>query len=630
MTDFCVDKWADGSVQLNPQMAQWDDGNTINGDGWTKDWYVETYYTWDVKTELNNKSYCYLTWGDGRVEASSTEAWDDGNYVNGDGCKSDCSVESGFKWNNFSYKPSFWYPRCGDGVRDNTPPVEEWDDGNNFDTDGWSKTWKVEFNYAWNPGSTGADVWATIYPAPKVTGSKFDPTLSQITINFDQIMLDQNMTGIDINLDASGQNSPYSISYTTNFTNNQFIVSMIVTPIFLGGIGETVLLQLLTTTKFKSEHLIPMSIPQEFKFTVPSLTASDSVQSGGSSASYMFIITMLVSLGISILTGGSMELMWSLANTLQMLYFFGMLDLYFPSDLNSVYEFLKYSNFDNPATDYIKELSISLIQYANSPVNTSFSNFGFGSTDILANCLSKILLVMIILIITILLGVIAYKWKDRDSKIIKFIKKQDKKLRYESFSRFIIELVLNFSIASMINIVYGNKNGALNIIGLVVAWITLLGLFILLVYLFLYPFIYFEDIKIDPEWHERHAFIFSQFKSNNIKCMFYFAYFVLRRLLFSLVLVWMHLFIIHQCILILLLWLWIFLYQAILRPYKSCLNNFIGCFNEGILLAYSSLMFIFIDPSQPSKLKISGYMCIALILAFISLNWAIIFSCYDI
>ena len=464
----------------------------------------------------------------------------------------------------------------------------------------------------------------TVYPRPKVILSTLDPIKLQIIVEFDQMMLNQSITDFDINLDVAGPNSPYSVTYKATFLNDKFIIDFSMTPSFLGGVGEMVLLQLLTVTKFKSDRLIPMLSPAVFNFQVGVLAASESSQSGSSSASYMFIVTMLISLGISLVTGGSMELMWSLANTLQMLYYFGMLDLNFPSDLNAVYDFLKYSNFDNPATDFIKQQSIVLIQFANSPVNTNFGSIGFGSTDILANCLSKLFIVALLISAAVLFGVIAYKWKDSNSRLIKFIKNQDKKLRYESISRFVLELTLNFAVASLINLIYWERSNAQDIIGMIVACLTLIGLLYFLIYLFIYPVMYFESIKNEPEKHVRHEIVFSQFKQNKLKSMHYFAYFVLRRLLFSLVIVAMPKFAIKQWILIMLLCLWIFIYQIIIRPYNSLLNNFIWTFNEGILFVYSWLMYIFLDSSDPDRLKISGYVWIALIIAFFMINWVII------
>ena len=120
---------------------------------------------------LGNKSYCHPLWGNSRID--SGEEWDDANYTNGDGCTASCKIEFGFKCTNYATKASTWFPNWGDMIRDTIPYVEEWDDGNNIDFDGWSKTWKVEFNYQWN-NNTGVDICITIY--------------SHLTFNYEKII----------------------------------------------------------------------------------------------------------------------------------------------------------------------------------------------------------------------------------------------------------------------------------------------------------------------------------------------------------------------------------------------------------------------------------------------------------
>ena len=76
-----------------------------------------------------------------------------------------------------------------------------------------------------------------------------------------------------------------------------------------------------------------MAAPKLFEFSIGALSSSQSVESGGSGASYTFVFAMLISLGVSLFTGGSIELMWSLANTLQIIFFYGYLNLYFTPEL---------------------------------------------------------------------------------------------------------------------------------------------------------------------------------------------------------------------------------------------------------------------------------------------------------
>ena len=124
----------------------------------------------------NQPSYtniCHEIWGDG-IRAGS-EQCDDGNLINGDGWSSTCAIQSGFVWSGGSiYVNDIWvewttgfYPstdqsqcitHCGDSSRAGS---EAWDDGNTSDGDGWSSTWTIETGALWYGGSiTSKDIWA--------------------------------------------------------------------------------------------------------------------------------------------------------------------------------------------------------------------------------------------------------------------------------------------------------------------------------------------------------------------------------------------------------------------------------------------------------------------------------------
>ena len=95
---------------------QWDDGNTVNGDGWSSTWKIEnssacsggsstTKDTWKIwsngfyQNDPANPTTWVTKWGDG-IRAGN-EAWDDGNRIDGDGWSSNClSIENGWRWSN--------------------------------------------------------------------------------------------------------------------------------------------------------------------------------------------------------------------------------------------------------------------------------------------------------------------------------------------------------------------------------------------------------------------------------------------------------------------------------------------------------------------------------------------------
>ena len=101
-------------------------------------------------------------WGDGRN--TGIENWDDDNKSNGDGWNSSCTVETGWAWSGgSSTTKDIWYEICGDGIRFNTKSTY-WDDYNLYDADGWSSTWNVETGWTCSGGNSSTkDIWYEVW-----------------------------------------------------------------------------------------------------------------------------------------------------------------------------------------------------------------------------------------------------------------------------------------------------------------------------------------------------------------------------------------------------------------------------------------------------------------------------------
>ena len=150
----------------------WEDGNTISGDGWNSSWVVETGWTWSGWSASQN-DVCEEIWGDGKRFNSNTTYWDDGNTISGDGCSKDWQIEADWKCQggNSTQRDS-WDEIWGDGFRFNKNETY-WDDGNLANGDGCSMNWKIEKGWNCTEGTkTNADVWKQIWG----DGIRFDTT----------------------------------------------------------------------------------------------------------------------------------------------------------------------------------------------------------------------------------------------------------------------------------------------------------------------------------------------------------------------------------------------------------------------------------------------------------------------
>ena len=150
--DTCVEIWGDGK-RFNSNTTYCDDGNKINNDGCDSTWTTESGYTWSGGNS-STKDTCNDIWGDGKKYSSSSTYWDDGGSVNGDGWSSTWSIETGWSCTGGSpSSPDVWSEIWGDGIRFNLITTY-CDDGNKTNNDGCDSTWTTESGYTWSGGNS--------------------------------------------------------------------------------------------------------------------------------------------------------------------------------------------------------------------------------------------------------------------------------------------------------------------------------------------------------------------------------------------------------------------------------------------------------------------------------------------
>lgn len=119
-----------------------DDANSTDGDGCSSNCGIETGYTCNGSPSachLVNTAVC----GNGAVE--SGESCDDGNTANSDGCSSNCAVETGFTCTGSPTSYCTEISTCGNGKKESG---EMCDDGNTMNADGCSSQCAIESGFA--------------------------------------------------------------------------------------------------------------------------------------------------------------------------------------------------------------------------------------------------------------------------------------------------------------------------------------------------------------------------------------------------------------------------------------------------------------------------------------------------
>ena len=159
--DLWLDIWGDGK-KYTSNTTFWDDGGKTSNDGWSSSWYVESGWRWSGGTTTTADTWTEI-WSDGKRFNSNSTYCDDSNTVNGDGWSSSWSIETGWKWSGGSTTTAdSWVEIWGDGIRFNTNSTY-CDDGNKENGDGWDSLWVTEKNYECSGGnSKEKDDWKEV------------------------------------------------------------------------------------------------------------------------------------------------------------------------------------------------------------------------------------------------------------------------------------------------------------------------------------------------------------------------------------------------------------------------------------------------------------------------------------
>lgn len=130
------------------------------------------------------------------------------------------------------------------------------------------------------------------------------------------------------------------------------------------------------------------------------------------------IISMLVALGVNavfaFLSSGSMELMWSFLNVVQIMNYIPLINIKFPNTVTYLFSYLKIANTD---IQYFEAWFQSVFNLNSNtfkddnPVNKNFNDVGYPSMRIIMNLGSQLAIICAFVIILPILLVMKHSLK---------------------------------------------------------------------------------------------------------------------------------------------------------------------------------------------------------------------------
>jgi hypothetical protein len=272
---------------------------------------------------------------------------------------------------------------------------------------------------------------------------------NNLEVSFNDTLDLVSITNVDIYIAIYGSETSYTFTWSAYFLDAKTVIVNMQISSYISGSNEKVYVEFPPSTNLKSSYSHRKVSPDiQLTGSLNSQDSSAAASSLGQTALYIY----LGSIGLTIISsfgGNSMEMMWMLTNTLQLMYYISVINVHFPDTLESFFPFLKASNADNPYFKYLTYLIIPQSEFTRGEVNSKIGPMAFwvSSSDKLPILFPILFAFLAIKIVDMLVGENALGWA-------KYIFKINNYLKYDFFIRITMELMVEITFTSLVNIYF--------------------------------------------------------------------------------------------------------------------------------------------------------------------------------
>ena len=372
--------WGDG-LKVGPEVC--DDGNKDDNKGCLNDW-MGVIRGWYCSPGVTIASVWTTKLMDG-IHIASEEGCDDGNNVDvGDGWSNAGIVDPKWIWVDDILLKSICIPKWGDGKRDDSD--EEWDDYNYDNNDGCSSKWFIETGWqCFNGTQTNPDVCGK-QPIARIDSVSLDNWISIVFSEKMQTFTAQNSTAFNISI--TGPIYPYTYTTLSNFSDSSTLFLNLTIISSMAGDDEEKFTIKFDQTQFKSIFGSTLLTSELSTSLNKKPVLPDVIDAIGSTTNTIMLVTMIIMISSNVLLSQSSELLWGFLNTIQIMYFFPLLQLYYPDNLFAILTYLSSSKLQIqiPQVEAFKSNIVSeyrLSENIDMPShNDRFEALGYDSTSI--------------------------------------------------------------------------------------------------------------------------------------------------------------------------------------------------------------------------------------------------------
>ena len=273
-------------------------------------------------------------------------------------------------------------------------------------------------------------------------------TGNDLELTFNDTLSIVEIPSTSLYISIYGPESSYEFTWTAEYTSSTTVyVDLTIDTQTIGEDNEIIVLEFLDSDIFTSVYSERGVSPElQLSDYLDQNEGTQNAASFGQTTMVIFLASVFLTV-ISSFGGNSMELMWNLTNTTQILYFLSKVYVNFPADVVQFFSYLRYSNAKNQYLSDFSFMFVSDSNYKRGTVNDRIEDKAF-----YVSCADKLPWLFPLIGLFLFIKLIDCFDAKPERKCLKLLKKTINWFKYDFFIRLCVEIYTEVMFDSIVNL----------------------------------------------------------------------------------------------------------------------------------------------------------------------------------
>lgn len=226
----------------------------------------------------------------------------------------------------------------------------------------------------------------------EISASVISHGVSNVKIEFDHIMKNNSISKDDLLIEIVSSQT-FSFDWKASYLTLTILsIDLTIHHVLVGS--EILSLSFINYKKFRGPNGGCIAIPSLQLNTTLGNSLEGSIKSAKAIGTYIkYIILGGIVIGALLLVAiqGSIELIWSLINTLQIIAYLPLITPFYPEHVKVMFNMLEFANMQIPYMDKLFNYMFNFAHFSTPSFNERFLDNGIGTPLFIANCASLLM-----------------------------------------------------------------------------------------------------------------------------------------------------------------------------------------------------------------------------------------------